>query len=66
MARDYAYRIKQGGVIVARVEGADPQRIWREIQHYVQQYLADGPLQIQYRDISTGRWRVYDNYGRPQ
>lgn len=60
--RDPAYRIKQGGIIVARVEGYDDNRVWREIIHYARQYRADGPLQIQARDRSTGRWRVYDNW----
>lgn len=63
MPRDPAYRIKQGGVIVARVEGADDSQILYEILRHVQQHLRDGPLQIQKRDRFTGRWRVYDNYG---
>ena len=61
VTRCAAYRIKQDGMIVGRVEGADDYRVFLEILHYAGQYQADGPVQIQRRDPETGRWRFYDN-----
>lgn len=49
VARDPAYRLIQGGVIVARVEGRDGERAKREIDHYAFVYAQDGPCAVQER-----------------
>jgi hypothetical protein len=47
-----AYRLYQGGLLVAAAYGPDSAR---EIVHYAQVYLSDGPVDI-VRRKPNGRW----------
>jgi hypothetical protein len=51
-----AFRIKQNGQVVARVEGR-PLEAEAEILHYAKQYRADGELTIQHN--GEGYWKRF-------
>lgn len=56
MTTKVAFRIKQGGAVVARVEGL-PTEAEAEIMHYARQYRADGELTIQHN--AEGYWKRF-------
>lgn len=51
-----AFRIRQNGQTVARVEG-DPQDAEAEIMHYAHQYRQDGEITIQHN--AEGYWKRF-------
>lgn len=56
----YRYALHQGGFEVARVEAATDKDAFREIQHYIYQYAADGPvkmIKLQTITLKLGRVR---------
>lgn len=44
--QDYKAQLKQGGIIVASVEGSDKEAVEKEIQHYALMYSQDGEISI--------------------
>jgi hypothetical protein len=50
------FRIKQDGIVVARVDGP-PDKAEREIMHYAAQYRQDGEITIQHN--ANGHWKRF-------
>lgn len=57
MSKTIAFRIRQGGQTVARVDGADPISAEAEIMHYARQYRQDGEVTIQHN--AEGHWKRF-------
>lgn len=53
-----AYRVYQGGLMVARVEADNEDDAAREAVHYAAMYLQDGPVNLVKRK-PNGRWPRY-------
>ena len=51
-----AFRIRQDGQTVARVEGSPPEAE-QEIMHYARQYRQDGEITIQHN--AEGHWKRF-------
>jgi hypothetical protein len=52
-----AFRIRQNGQTVARVDGPDTISTEAEIMHYAQQYRQDGEVTIQHN--AEGHWKRF-------
>jgi hypothetical protein len=53
----HSFRLKQDGVVVAEVSGADRQACFREIMHYALVYGQDGPCTVE--GVSPEDWNAW-------